>query len=201
MDTREEILARMKSKKEVTKTSVNKSIKFNHKKTITNFFLSIIFLMGSLIYVKLSSSNEELFKEYVLTNSMSFTTFNSVYESYFGEIAPSINTEEFVFNSDLVYTAIETYDNKEVITLTSSVISTICGGIIVYIGEKDDFGYTVIVQGNDGNNIWYGNLENVSLTLYDYVEEDEIIGEVLDKTLYISIKNGEEIISYETYQN
>lgn len=204
MDTKEEILARMKSgKKDLVYQAplVKKESKFKSGKWVTKFFLSIIFIISSLIFVKISDENSELYKEYILTNSMSFTTFNSLYETYFGSVAPSINTDEFVFSSDLTYTAIEVLDDKEIISMSSSVVTALTGGIVVYIGEKDDFGYTVIVQGNDGNNIWYGNLENTSPTLYDYIEEGEIIGEAVDKSLYISIKNGDEIISYETYKN
>lgn len=205
MDTKEEILARMKNsnKKDLVVKNENKKFKLNlnMKNTITKVLISVIFVFASLIYVKFSDENETLYKEYILTNSMSFMTINEIYENYFGDITPSINNEEFVFSDELVYTAIETVDDKEIITLTSSVITSLCGGIVVYIGEKDDYGYTVIVQGNDSNNIWYGNLDNVSLSLYDYIEEGEIIGEAIDKTLYLTIKNGNEIISYENYQN
>lgn len=208
MDTREEILMRMKSKKVNINNKIDKVVYKKEKvkcskytNIITSVFLSIIFLLSSLIFVKVSKENELLYKEYVLTNSMSFTNFNTVYEDYFGAVAPSIKTDEFVFNSELVFTSIENLGDIEIIHLTSSVISTISGGIVVYIGEKENFGNTVIVQSNDGNNVWYGNLENISLTLYDYVEKGEIIGEAINKELYITIKNGNEIISYETYKD
>ena len=71
---------------------------------------------------------------------------------------------------------------------------------MVYIGEKEDYGNTVIIQGVDGVDIWYGNLTNVSVKLYDYLEKDKLIGETLDDTLYLVIKKDNEYIKYEDYQ-
>ena len=59
----------------------------------------------------------------------------------------------------------------------------------------------VIVQGIDGVDIWYGNLENVSVNLYDYIEAETIIGETKDEYLYLVIKKDNEFIKYEDYQS
>lgn len=202
MDTKEEILARMKRKKEiVVPVVINNKQKNSKNSLVTKFLFSIIFVFSSLIFVKTSDNNESLFKKYVLTNSMNFTSFNKWYDKYLGSVAPSIKNDEFVFNDKLTFSNIEKLDNKEILKLNSSIVSSICGGIIVYSGEKEDFGNTIIVQGNDGKNIWYGNLENVSLTLYDYIEENEIIGEAKDSNLYLLIKDGDKTLSYEEYEN
>lgn len=198
MDTKEEIISRMKKEKVTVKNTKNTFIKNN----ISKLLLSIIMLFGILIFTNQNEDNKTLIQEHLLTNSMSFTTFNTVYETYFGSLAPSITTDEFVFSSELTYTNIKSMDSYEIITLSdSSIISALCGGIVVFAGDKDDLGYTVIVQGYDGYDIWYSNLENVSINLYDYIETEEILGEAIDKSLYLTIKNGTQIVDYETYKN
>lgn len=198
MDTKEEIISRMKKEKVTVKNTKNTFIKNN----ISKLLLSIIMLFGILIFTNQNEDNKTLIQEHLLTNSMSFTTFNTVYETYFGSLAPSITTDEFVFSSELTYTNIKSMDSYEIITLSdSSIISALCGGIVVFVGDKDDLGYTVIVQGYDGYDIWYSNLENVSINLYDYIETEEILGEAIDKSLYLTIKNGTQIVDYETYKN
>ena len=72
---------------------------------------------------------------------------------------------------------------------------------MVFSGEKDGFGNTVIIQGIDGADIWYGNLENISLNLYDYIEVGTVIGNTVDEYLYLVIKKDNEYIKYEDYQN
>ena len=73
-------------------------------------------------------------------------------------------------------------------------------GIVVYIGDKDTYGNTVIIQGVDGVDIWYGNLENVSVKLYDYIEKDMVIGNTLDDKLYLVMKKDDKYLTYEDYK-
>ena len=82
-----------------------------------------------------------------------------------------------------------------------SLVNNISSGIVVYSGTKDDYGNTVIVQGVDGVDIWYGNLENIAVNLYDYIEAETIIGETKDEYLYLVIKKDNEFIKYEDYQS
>ena len=53
---------------------------------------------------------------------------------------------------------------------------------------------------NDGVDIWYGNLTNISVKLYDYVEKNKLIGETKDDKLYLVIKKNNEFIKYEDYK-
>lgn len=191
MDTKEEILARMKGLK-VHKTS------FKLSKNISKILLSVILLFSVLIICKASENSYLWVKENVFTNSMSFTKINAVYEKYFGSITPVVNNDEMVLSAS-DYLSITDYDSYEKVLINGNYVTTLCGGIVVYTGEKDETGYTVIVQGNDGYNIWYGNLESSDLTLYDYVETSEIIGQVIDNELYLIIKNDSEIVKYEDY--
>lgn len=193
----EEFKNRRKNKK-IENTEPKKS-----SKLITEILLSIIFFLISIIYINKSDKNLLLYKEYVYTDSMPFTTIKTKYEELFGEVLPATTSKEkTVFNNEFVYKKIEDYEDGEKLTVaTNSIISNIASGIVVFVGEKEEYGKTVIVQGIDGTDIWYGNLQNVSVSLYDYLEKETVLGEVNGEELYLVIKKDNEFIKYEEYKS
>ena len=197
----DEYLAKFKSKKK----GFNKEIKVNKKiinKYITKVMLGIIFFLVSIIFTNFSDKNLLLYKEYVFTESLPFTKIKGWYEDLFGEVLPKNDNTKTVFNGKLVYKEIVDYLDGEKLTVSSnSLVNSIGSGVVVYNGEKEGYGNTVIIQGIDGVDIWYGNLQNVSVSLYDYIEADTVIGEVTNEYLYLVIKKDNEFIKYEDYQN
>lgn len=197
----DEYLAKFKSKKK----GFNKKIKVNKKminKYITKVMLGIIFFLVSIIFTNFSDKNLLLYKEYVFTESLPFTKIKGWYEDLFGEVLPKNDNTKTVFNGKLVYKEILDYLDGEKLTVSSnSLVNSIGSGVVVYNGEKEGYGNTVIIQGIDGVDIWYGNLQNVSVSLYDYIEADTVIGEVTNEYLYLVIKKDNEFIKYEDYQN
>ena len=93
------------------------------------------------------------------------------------------------------------YDGEKLVVSKNTLVNNITSGVVVFSGEKDNYGNTVIIQGIDGVDIWYGNLENVSVSLYDYIEANTVIGETKDEYLYLVIKKDNEYIKYENYQS
>lgn len=179
----------------------SKKVNFNFKPIITKFLLATIFFLVSIIYTNMSDSNLLLYKEYVLTESMPFTKIKGWYEDLFGEVLPKDDNNKMVMNGHLVYKSIDKYMDGEVLTLSNNtLINNLTNGIVVFIGEKDNYGNTIIIQGADGADVWYGNITNVSVKLYDYVEKDKLIGETKDDKLYLVIKKDNEYIKYEDYQ-
>ena len=53
-------------------------------------------------------------------------------------------------------------------------------GIIVFYGTKEELGNTVIVQGNDGVDIWYSGVTLSSFSIYDYVSKGNKILAIVD---------------------
>ena len=72
-------------------------------------------------------------------------------------------------------------------------------GIVVYIGEKENYKQTVIVQQMNGVDVWYGNIKQTNVKLYDYVEKGALIGQVSDKTLYLVFQKEGKFIDYQNY--
>lgn len=169
---------------------------------LSKILISVIFLLVSIIYIKLSDNNKNLYENIFLENSISFTKVNNWYQKYFGSIIPVPNIVEDtpVFNEDLTYSNKEDYLNGSLITVGNDyMVPTLESGIVVFIGEKEGYNKTIIVQGIDGIDIWYGNIDNTNLNLYDYVKKGDIVGNVKDNSLYLVFMKDNDYISYEEY--
>ena len=70
--------------------------------------------------------------------------------------------------------------------------------MVVFIGNKEGYGNTVIIEDLDGVYNWYGNIDNTSLKLYDYVDKGTLVGEV-NNTLYLVFSKGDKYLNYEEY--
>lgn len=199
----DEYLTQFKNKKKSFKD--NKIKLRNNKKLskyLTKFLLAIIFFLISVIFTNISDKNLLFYKEYVFTESLPFTKIKGWYEDLFGEVLPKEDNTATVFNGKLVYKSIENYESGEKLVVNAnSLVNNLTSGIVVYSGDKDNYGNTVIIQGIDGVDIWYGNLENVSVNLYDYIEAGTVIGQTKDENLYLVIKKDNEFIKYENYKN
>ncbi len=199
----DEYVANFKRKKKSFSNALESSKKgFNLKVFASRFLLAVIFFLLSIIFTNLSDENLFLYKEYVLTESMPFTKVKSWYEDLFGEVLPKDDNVQTVFDGKLVYKEIKDYLEGESLTVgTNTLVNNITSGIVVFSGEKEGYGNTVIIQGVDGIDIWYGNLTNVAVKLYDYVDSGTILGETISKELYLVIKKDNEFLKYEEYKN
>lgn len=199
----DEYLTQFKNKKKSFKDNNIKLINNkNISKYLTKVLLGIIFFLISVIFTNMSDKNLLLYKEYVFTESLPFTKIKGWYEDLFGEVLPKEDNTATVFNGKLVYKSIENYESGEKLVVNAnSLVNNLTSGIVVYNGDKDNYGNTVIIQGIDGVDIWYGNLENVSVNLYDYIEAGTVIGQTKDENLYLVIKKDNEFIKYENYKN
>ena len=65
----------------------------------------------------------------------------------------------------------------------SYLIPAITEGMVVFIGNKEYYNNTIIIEDLNGVYIWYGNVSTTSLKLYDYVEKGTYIER--QKEIYI----------------
>lgn len=169
---------------------------------VTRILISLILVIGVSIFVKVNDLNKSYVQKYLFEDNLKFTEINQLYQKYFGKIIPSpIDKDEMVFSGDdLTKKAYEKYENGIKFTISEhSPISALIGGIVVFIGEKDNYGNTVIVQGNDGVDYWYGGLTNLSVNLYDYIESNALLGETSANHLYLVLKKDNNYLNYEEY--
>ena len=162
------------------------------KKILNKVCLSIIFLLCSLIFVEYGN-NRELYKNNVLENNISFSKLRSYYDKYFVGKKNEISDEEVMVSNEIDEIIVDgryKYLKEEVKSIES--------GIVVYVGEKDDLGNTVIVQGVDGVDVWYSNLGDVRVSLYDYVSSGDLLG-LSNEYYLISLYKDGKLITYEEY--
>lgn len=200
MDELERIKRKKKSRKSYTNTTTkttSKSFKF-----LIKVLIVIIITLILMILIKCNKSFKEKFYVEVFEKNFSFTTINSLYQKYLGSFLPfdKIVDTEPVFNEKLAYKEVSKYlDGAKLTVADSYLVPSLQSGLVVYIGEKEGYGNTVTIQGVDGIDIWYGNIENVSVSLYDYVELGTPIGSAIDNNLYLVYKKDGAILNYEEY--
>ena len=163
--------------------------------------ISIVITLVILILIKSSSDFKNTFYKHIYSDSISFIKLKQVYNKYIGDsdIFDSVVKTEAVFNEELTYKTSEKYLDGVKLSIDSNYLVPISeSGIVVFIGEKEGYGNTVIVQRIDGIDEWYGNIENVNVKLYDYVKEGELLGEA-NNNLYLVYKKDGNILNYEEY--
>ena len=175
------------------------------KNLISRTLITIIFVLVSLIYTKISTSNKELYQKYVLSDSLAFTKINKVFDKYLGKTdilnnkTPNDENETSVFNS-INYSNIEAYKNGFKLSVNAGdVVNVITSGIVVYNGDKDDLGSTIIIQGNDGVDIWYSNITDADIKVYDYIESGAILGVSSSDYIILTILKDGKYLTYEEY--
>ena len=94
-------------------------------------------------------------------------------------------------------------------TSNSTSVETIKAGVVIYAGEKESHGKTVIVQHPDKSESWYAHLQEINVSLYEEIKKGTKVGKVspsdeADKgEFYFALKaNGKfidpnEVISFE----
>lgn len=166
----------------------------------TRTLISVILVLSCAIFVNLDDKNLLVFKNHLFTNTIPFAKINELYKKYFGTLGPSIAPEtSLVFQNTSLYQSIEPWNDSYKVKLNTNAVSFLESGIVVFSGEKENLGQTVIVQGVDGVDIWYSNLSSSNLTMYDYVEKGNILGTAIgDEIILTFVENGE-YIGYEKY--
>ncbi len=179
---------------------LNDYLDSNHNKKpfingfITRLLITIMIVLLSLIYVKNDNNHLNLFKKYVFEDTFKFSSFNNLYNSLKGnkqEVLPVI--------SNVKYTNKSKYLDGISLQVNDNLVETFKSGIVVFIGDKDGYANTVIVQGSDGYDIWYSNLEDISVSLYDYINANTIIGQT--NKVYLKILKDGKNINVNEYLN
>ena len=180
--------------------------KKNFLKSIINKLMVCIVLFLSLAIV---CKTNDKFNNFITKNlfnaNFSFTKIKNIYNKYLGGIFPledtSLKTKQ-VFNEKMIYTNISKYKDGAMLEVSSNyLVPALKSGLVLFIGEKENYGNVIIIQGEDGIDIWYGNINGSAVNLYDYVEEGSYIGEVIDKKLYLVYSQDGKFLNYEDYFN
>ena len=177
----------------------NNYLKKHIRVFITKILLTIIVTLILLISFKVNLDFKSTFNKYVYNTSLPFTDFKELYDKYFLGSKENNNSTETVFNENLVYTDKSMYEDGVKLTVESNyLVKALDSGIVVFIGDKDKYGKTVIIQQMNGVDVFYGNVTS-SVNMYDYVEKGSLIGEVIDTNLYLAFQKEGSFVDYKEY--
>jgi len=170
---------------------------------VNKMLVLLVIIFALLIIKKASPKVSYAIKKNIFEKSISFININKFTKKIIGkDVFYSSNNHDasLVFKDDSHFQQAKPYFNGEEFSVSSNLpIGTIESGVVVYIGSKDNFNKTVIIQGVDGYNIWYGNLKNVNVKLYDYIEKSSLIGEADGEKIYLLIEKDNNFYTYEKY--
>lgn len=87
----------------------------------------------------------------------------------------------------------QTPENGIYILTVDPMVKSIDRGKVIFVGEKTGMGKTVVIQHSQGLESWYGNLDNYSVSLNDWVEVQQPIGKTpaatsMEQGVYFAIK-------------
>lgn len=163
---------------------------------ITKILLSTIFVLASLIYINKSEDNKNKYLKFVFKETLKFNEINNYLNGLVDKkllfVKNKVQPVMAQPSEEITY-----FDKGTKFKYSQNTpVKTIESGIVVSIGQEE-YGQTVVVQGIDGFDIWYSNIDNIDITIYDYINKDTIIGSTNE--LIMLIKKDGEYISYEEY--
>lgn len=192
-----------KNKNKGKMKSKNKKSKSFLYKFFIRLFICILILLLVLIFLKYDKSTSSKIHDFLYEKDINVAKINKWYNSHFGDIVPFQNivkdNTKLVFNENLVYEDASIYkDGVKLNVEDNYLVPIIESGIVVFTGNKDDYGNTVIIEQVDGVSVWYGNVKNVNVSLYDYVTKGEFLGEA-SKSFYMVFQKDGKYLNYKDY--
>ncbi|MFP7299824.1 peptidoglycan DD-metalloendopeptidase family protein [Neobacillus niacini] len=87
-------------------------------------------------------------------------------------------------------------------TSKGAAVEAMKEGNVMFAGVKEDTGKTVIIQHADQTQSTYGNLDEIKVSLYEFIETETVVGTASESagedktkgTYYFSIKKGDDFI-------
>lgn len=184
------------------KINEEKIIKYLRNLILRSLIVIILFLTLAIL-----SKGSQTYKDIIVTNlyekNISFTQIKKIYNKYLGGIIPLEKIEQQttqVFNESLEYTSESThYDGVKLEVIDNYLVPIIEEGLVVYVGEKENYGNVVIIEDLNGTSIWYGNMETSTVKLYDYVEKGNYLGTTKDNYLYLVYSKEGQFLNYKEH--
>lgn len=178
--------------------------KKDNKTWLSKILICIIILLTCLIITNFSNNLKEKFKNNFLENNISFAKFNKIYKNIMSKDESNDQPDEILVSNNIgINSSSKTeYNGSYKFNVSNEYpVPVLASGIIVYIGDKDNLNNTIIIQGNDGIDIWYSNIEIDNYSLYDYVKKDAILGTSKTNEIIITIMKDGKKIPYDEYFN
>lgn len=181
---------------------INKTNKKNYRENlIKRTLLSVVIFLIILIISNLNNKFKSIVKDELLTNTFNFSKINNLYKKYITKINPIKEKETTLVShvSGLDYSKSEKYlDGVKLYVDNSYPVKMLESGLIVFVGEKEGYGNSIVVKQNNGIDVIYGNITDINVKVYDYIEKDTIIGNA-NNYLYLVFQKEGEYLDYKKY--
>lgn len=180
----------------------------SNKKWLTSIlnrvFLSAIILLICLCVIKINPTFKKWVDKQVYHTNFSFAKINKIYEKYFGSIFPlskiGLDSTKPVFDEKLVYASKSDYkEGVKLVVGQNYLVPVLESGIVVFMGNKDNYGKTIIVQQVDGIDVWYVGVESSNLKIYDYIEKGSLLGESISNEICLFYQKSGDFLNYQDY--
>lgn len=189
--------------KSIINRNRKKEVKKHHyfKGLIIRIMIVIILFLSLAIGYKSSIKFKGYIDKYLYSESIPFTKIRNFYNKYLGGVLPQIKSNDtaMVFNEKISYKSKEKYyDGIKLEIEDSYLVPSLCEGMVIFIGYKEHYGNTIIIEDVDGVYYWYGNISNSSIKLYDYIEKGSYIGEA-SNNLYLVFSKDDKYLDDKEY--
>ena len=173
-------------------------------KICSRFLVLVIVVLICLIFLKSNADLRNTVYKKVFQNNMSFAKINEIYKKYFGSSLPFSNDNsektKLVSDINLEYSSNEKYkDGVKLIVKDGYLVPSMDKGLVIFKGEKEGYGNTVIIQRPDNVEVWYANLKNISVSLYDYIKKGDYLGEANGTSIYLVFQKEGKTLDYQKY--
>ena len=191
--------------KYLNKNTLKSDNKFNSfsKRLISKFLISLILFILFLIGNKVSLEFKPKFYNIVYNETFSFAEFKGWYNENFGEVFPLNNlfpNDVKVFNESFVYDSANLYKDGVALKVTNQyLVPLLNSGVVIFLGEKEDYGNTLIVQQENGIDVWYSNINFSNISMYEYLEKGRYIGEANGDIIYLLFQKDGKFLDYKEY--
>ena len=189
-----------------------KTIRYNilvvNLKKIYHFLIKTLLCFILFLFLAiLSKSNHyygDLIKKNLYQEQIQFSSIKKFYNKYLGGIFPlelkiSQNTN-YVFNEKITYSKSTPYQDGAKLTVSENyLVPSLYNGTVVYLGEKEHYGKVIIIENDEGIDMWYGNLCNSTIKLYDQIKKGDYLGASCDNTIYFVVTRKNKFLNYQDY--
>ena len=173
------------------------------KSHLTKNLLSIILFLILAILSKSNNEYKNTIKYYLYIDSFNFNSIYNFYNKYLGGIS-FYNTYEKsiipVTDEKIKYKSIKDYKKGIKLNVDKNyLVPSLKNGIVIYIGNKEEYNNVIILQTEDKINIWYSNICNTSLKLYDKISKGQYLGESCEDYIYLAYEKKGKFLNYKRY--
>ena len=161
------------------------------KKILSKLFTIVIFTMIVITLSNMSPKFKSFIVDKVLNSTIDFSFVNKLSNKVTNVFKTSNNTLPVVKEEN---NRKERYkDGIKYIVNKGASVNIKDSGIVTYIGNKDGYNNTVIIQQSNGYYAWYGNIKE-EVKVYDYIESGSKIGETLtNEYYYVLLKDNKPV--------